>query len=186
MEQETGSVNTANNNEPRVIAFIDFSNLRIGGSNYAKGNVRLSVRCLLHEFAKYGKLVEARIYDNYTKDHDEAFYAKYEEMGFTLKMKPATESLNNVQKEVDSEIVLDMTMNAIVGDTYDIAIVVSGDLDMAPAMDRVRGIGKKVIVMSFEDNLNRGLYNRADEVVLLDYVPIYRVFANGCEQEVTA
>ena len=60
------------------------------------------------------------------------------------------------EKEVDTSIVADMLRLAAV-DAFDVAILLSGDSDLAPAVDGVRTLGKQVYVATW---MGRGLSPR--------------------------
>ncbi len=78
------------------------------------------------------------------------------------------------EKMVDTSIVADMIMLAT-RDAYDIAIVFSGDLDIAPAITAVHSLGKQAWVATFgDDNLSRTLSRSAWGLInLLDHLPAF-------------
>jgi uncharacterized LabA/DUF88 family protein len=51
---------------------------------------------------------------------------------------------------------------------YDIAFLVSGDGDLAPAVEAVKAAGKQVIVAAFNRSRSTAVANAADHEVLLD------------------
>ena len=53
-------------------------------------------------------------------------------------------------------------------DKYDIAILVTGDKDFLPAIDKVRNLGKKIIISSFLGSCSKELFQDKDEVIWLD------------------
>jgi uncharacterized LabA/DUF88 family protein len=53
-------------------------------------------------------------------------------------------------------------------DRYDIAILITGDRDFLPAINKVRELGKKVIISSFSDSCSNELFENEDEVIWLD------------------
>lgn len=64
------------------------------------------------------------------------------------------------EKMVDTTLVADMILLAV-RDAYDVAVVFSGDLDVAPALDAVQALGKKAWIATFgSSGLSRSL-NRA-------------------------
>lgn len=73
------------------------------------------------------------------------------------------------EKEVDTTLVADMLRLAAV-DAFDVAVVVSGDADLAPGVEGVRGLGKQVYVATWGGS---GLADRVrkaafDHIDLLD------------------
>jgi len=49
---------------------------------------------------------------------------------------------------------------------YDTAILLSGDSDFAPILDRIKSRGKRVIIMSVKGHISKELINRAKYVNL--------------------
>ncbi len=73
------------------------------------------------------------------------------------------------EKEVDTTLVADMLRLAAVN-AFDIAVVVSGDADLAPAVEGVRGLGKQVYVATWGGSGLASRLRRAafDHIDLLD------------------
>jgi uncharacterized LabA/DUF88 family protein len=79
------------------------------------------------------------------------------------------------EKMVDTSLVVDLVMLAT-RDAFDIAVVFSGDLDIAPALDAVRGMGKQAWIATFGDaGLSRGLVRAAWSSI--DLLPHLESFA---------
>lgn len=73
------------------------------------------------------------------------------------------------EKEVDTTIVADMLRYAAVN-AFDIAVLVSGDADLAPAVEGVRALGKQVVVATWasyglSSRLRRAAYDHVDLMV---------------------
>lgn len=73
------------------------------------------------------------------------------------------------EKEVDTTIVADMLRYAAVG-AFDVAVLVSGDADLAPAVEGVRALGKQVVVATWasyglSSRLRRAAYDHVDLMV---------------------
>lgn len=65
------------------------------------------------------------------------------------------------EKQVDTSLVADMILMAV-HNTFDVAIVFSGDLDIAPAIDAVHALGKKAWVATFgQVGISRSLQRSA-------------------------
>ena len=65
------------------------------------------------------------------------------------------------EKMVDTALVSELIMLAV-RDAFDVAVVFSGDLDVAPGMDAVHALGKKVWIATFGDRgLSRSLARSA-------------------------
>jgi uncharacterized LabA/DUF88 family protein len=101
------------------------------------------------EFADTDKQRQlARFLDD--REHDRGFFVKR----FPRRAKTVTCSSCGGQhrftqeKEVDTTMVADMLSLAAVN-AFDVAVLVSGDADHAPAVEGVRGLGKKVVVATW-------------------------------------
>ena len=65
------------------------------------------------------------------------------------------------EKQVDTSLVADMVMLAA-NDAYDVAVVFSGDLDIAPGLNAVHALGKQAWIATFGDGgLSRSLSRSA-------------------------
>jgi hypothetical protein len=53
-------------------------------------------------------------------------------------------------------------------DSYDIAILITGDRDFLPAIDKARKLGKRVVIASFSDSCSRELYSSYSEIIFID------------------
>lgn len=74
-----------------------------------------------------------------------------------------------VEKGIDTQIVVDMLLGAV-RDTYDVAILLSGDADFAGAVEAVKEMGKKVYVAHFRGvgGVAHALINAADRDIIID------------------
>ncbi len=85
----------------------------------------------------------------------------------TLKTRPLVARGNTlIQKGVDTLIATDMVSMAFLGH-YDIAFLVSGDGDLAPAVDAVKAAGKQIIVAAFQRSRSTAVANAADHEIVL-------------------
>lgn len=72
------------------------------------------------------------------------------------------------EKGVDIKIATDMLLHAA-RNTYDVAILVSGDTDFVDMVQGVKDLGKNVEVVLFGSGGSRVLREVADEVIPVDY-----------------
>ena len=86
------------------------------------------------------------------------------------------------QKEVDVSLATTLISGAV-KDTYDTAVIISGDRDFVPAIEYVRTLGKRVEVMSFLSSLSTQLTKVADNVTLLDSTFIVSLSTRSPEAE---
>ena len=65
------------------------------------------------------------------------------------------------QKGVDVELAVDLVSNAF-NNTYDTAVLFSGDVDLIESLKLVKNLGKQVIVFSHKKQMSRGLLKEVD------------------------
>ena len=68
------------------------------------------------------------------------------------------ETVGRSEKCVDIQLAVEMLHYATVPNTYDTAVLLSGDKDFMPALIRVRQKGRKVAICSMKSGVNRALY----------------------------
>lgn len=71
-----------------------------------------------------------------------------------------------IQKGVDTLLATDMVAMAFLNH-YDIAVLVSGDGDLAPAAEAVKAAGKQIIVAAFPRSRSTAIGKAADQEILL-------------------
>lgn len=71
-----------------------------------------------------------------------------------------------IQKGVDTLLATDMVSMAFLNH-YDIAFLVSGDGDLAPAVEAVKAAGKQIIVAAFQRSRSAAVGNAADHEIVL-------------------
>lgn len=84
------------------------------------------------------------------REHDRGFFVKRFARRAHATTCSSCGALNRFtqEKEVDTTMVADMLSLAAVG-AFDVAVLISGDADHAPAVEGVRGLGKKVVVATW-------------------------------------
>lgn len=97
------------------------------------------------------------------------FINKVHQMQFvTLKTRPLLFRRGGyIQKGVDTLIATDMVSMAFLNH-YDVAILVSGDGDLAPAVDAVKAAGKQIIAAMIARSRSTAVANSADQEIKLD------------------
>ena len=68
------------------------------------------------------------------------------------------ETVGSAEKCVDIQLAVEMMHFATVPNSFDIAVLLSGDKDFMPALIRVRQKGRKVAIVSMKSGVNRALY----------------------------
>jgi uncharacterized LabA/DUF88 family protein len=96
------------------------------------------------------------------------FYDKLRHLGYTVKTRPLRQYHGTpFEKGIDVMLVTDMLTLAH-GDTYDIALLVSGDKDFAYTLQQLKTQGKTVEVAAFTHVLATELQHTADNTITLD------------------
>lgn len=168
--------------EDRVAIFIDGSNLYHAlRSNFGRYNINFAE--FANRFCVSRRLFRTYYY-NVQQDPIQRPDAFREQQEFldTLRQAPYLEvrlgstKLTQgvpVEKGVDIMLATDLLYFAW-NDSYDVAVLVSGDSDFAYALQAVKNMGKHVEVAYFEGGISKDLLNIADNRYLLD-----RGFFNG-------
>lgn len=161
----------------KAMVFIDLMNLY-----ESMGAERLNTNLDYHKFsAKLAgpqrRLIRTHVYTGaYDQAREPARYAgqvrffnRVHQMPFvTLKTRPLIFRAGTfIQKGVDTMIATDLVAMAFL-DHYDVAVLVSGDGDLAPAVDSVKAAGKQILVATFRRSRSTAIAQSADQEILLD------------------
>lgn len=160
----------------RAMVFIDAMNLyeSLGAENINTNVEYYKFACKL--VGAQRRLIRCHVY---TGAYDQArepgryagqvrYFNKVQAMPFvTLKMRPLVlRGGTYIQKGVDTLLATDMVSMAFLNH-YEIAFVVSGDGDLAPAVDAVKAAGKQIIVAAFPRSRSTAVGNAADHEIIL-------------------
>ena len=158
----------------RVMMFIDLRNITksvSADSKYSKVDFVSLARCLKGP----RKLVAAYIFDSKgaieATDNSKRFHDYLRYKGFRVIARDSYDPDQNVQKEVDVAMAVQMVVHAF-KDNYDVAIVVSGDRDFIPAIQEVQAAGKRVEVAAFKTSKSDEMERQADVFHNLDSEPV--------------
>jgi uncharacterized LabA/DUF88 family protein len=161
----------------KVMVFIDAMNLY-----ESLGALRIRPSIDYHKFAcklagMHRRLIRVHVYTGaYDQTREPQKYAdqmrffnRVNQMPFTtLKTRPLIRrGRTYIQKGVDTWIATDMVSMAFLKH-YDLAVLVSGDGDLAPAVDAIKAAGKQIIVATFPRSRSTAISNSADYEIHLD------------------
>jgi|GEM_PF-1740049 len=156
-----------------------------GRTHMERVSVFLDVRNVLEEVRRRGflidyaelknvavsgrHLVEATAFDGriYTAERDttKPFHDVLMHSGWGLDLREIFDTEH--QKEVDVALAARLMAGAV-DDSYDTAVIISGDRDFIPAIEYVRALGKRIEIMSYERSLAVQMRRVADRVTILD------------------
>ncbi len=138
----------------RVMVFIDFRNLM---SKYKEGRIVADIFRLTQILVGKRILIGAYIFDgkkpNEEQDKSDAnLLRELRSSGFRVITREAVvwRDGHYEQKEVDVSLAVELLEHALLNH-YDVAILVSGDRDFVPVIQKVQSVGKRVEVASYED-----------------------------------
>lgn len=161
----------------RAMVFVDLMNVYESLGNlkvdtnidYYKLALKLAgpQRRLIRRHVYTGAYDQAREPEKYSGQMK--FFNRVHAMPFvTLKTRPlVSRGIGLIQKGVDTLIATDM-VSMVFLNHYDIAFLVSGDGDLAPAVEAVKAAGKQIIVAAFVRSRSTAVANAADHEILLD------------------
>jgi uncharacterized LabA/DUF88 family protein len=179
----------------RVMVFIDLANVQKTVRNKETSGFRLDYYRLVNELAGPRRLIGAYIFDAVSSSDRATFDRKRRLLdalrfqGFRVVAREVNYGEEGQQKEVDVALATELVTCAL-RDVFDVAIVVSGDRDFVPAVERVRSEGKRVEVAFFGDaalpgersSFSHHLQKVADRVHNVDELPVLQVIGNEPEE----
>ncbi len=163
------------------MVFIDYQNL-INGVRYGPNGLFLDLFRLTRILVGERNLVGAYVFDGIpvptdVDDNKPSWIRKrhnrISEDGFRVIARESVIKRGDrfVQKEVDVSLACEMLEHALM-DHFDVAVIVSGDRDFVPVMQKVQAAGKRVEVAAFQNEMNAESRRSADIFYELDDLPI--------------
>lgn len=155
-----------------TMVFVDAQNLFHGSKAY-EDDYQVDLVSLADELSKGRDLIRSYYFDSFepgNREQKEPFYTFLEMNGFRVDTNPLRERDSGyVEKGADIGLATELIAQGF-GDSYDVAVVVTGDDDFSRAIRHVQNEGKIVEVASFESNLSSNLKRVADDFVSLDEI----------------
>lgn len=165
----------------RVMIFIDGSNIFIGcrraklDIRYEKFKNLLIKGRNIRRISYYSGVDEE---DPTILEKQKRFFKMLKHLEISVITKPLRVRYSNCrkcgsnkrikfEKGIDVSLATDLLWYAF-QDIYDTAILISGDGDFIPAIERVRLLGKRVELWAFKDSIGRDLRNAVDKVSLIN------------------
>lgn len=138
--------------------------------DYVKFSIYLSSGRTVVSNTYYTGIV--RNHDNSAKsqkmvESQQKFLNGMENSGFQIKRSRIVYDNKIREKGVDVQIAIDLVIGAV-EDEFDIAILVSSDTDLIPAMRYIRSKGKTVEYVGFSNNPSVGMIKESDNRIILN------------------
>ena len=166
----------------RVYCYVDGSNIIRSLGTYLEKNIN-SDHPTLVIFNTINKLIDRAfedllIYSDWRRSHWFGSFTGGDDDLMTYNRRLRDEGFdpflfkkkkNGSEKQVDTQLVTKLLTDSFKG-LFDLAVIVSGDLDYLNAIKEVRRNGQDVIVAGFSNNSNVDLIYEADHFMSLDSV----------------
>ena len=164
----------------RVAIFIDGGNFyqRIRHDGLVPKGVRLDYVRFAEFLARGREISSKSYYIGIVRNHDNSpksqkmvesqqkLLSGLEKDGYLIKRGKIVYDNKIREKGVDVQIAIDLVIGAV-EDSYDVAIIVSSDTDLIPAIRYVRAKGKKVEYVGFSQAPSLGMIKESDYRILL-------------------
>jgi uncharacterized LabA/DUF88 family protein len=146
---------------PRLAIYVD-------GANIDRGSEQIGAKIKYARFKTFltgtRTLVFANYYNSKSSDPgDQAFYNRLRTIGYNVILGPKKVE-GRPQKEVDVQIAVDVVSDAYTN-AFDIALIASGDGDLAPVIRELRAMRKPVEVASFQKQFSMSLLSTATRTI---------------------
>jgi uncharacterized LabA/DUF88 family protein len=166
----------SDNKHNKVMLFIDLRNVLESVNVIEKSApFALDLYTMAVQLVGSRELVAAYAFDTRkpfgVDDNSARFHDRLRYLGFRVIARESYDPVKKEQKEVDVAMACEMVVHAL-RNSYDIAIVVSGDQDFVPAIQHVQAAGKRVEVAAFDISLGKALMKAADRFHDLDKIPL--------------
>lgn len=170
-----------------VAIYLDFENLALSAeAAYPSRDYPFKVRPVLDFAATKGAVLLRKAYGDWTRPAFNRYQASLMEAGFELVHLPET----NSQGKNGSDVRLAIDVIEYVARFPDIQTVIigSGDTDFIPLIQRLRALGKEVIVMGFEHSVGALVKRNSAEFISLEKIlgsPEEEAIAENVSEEKT-
>lgn len=162
--------------EERIAVFVDGSNF-YHSLKEEFGSARLDFSSLINRLVGTRRLIRAYYYNASLNPSEGAEKARKQQSFFNfLRQLPYFElrlgrleprGSTHVEKGVDVKLAVDMLRFAV-ANTYDTAILISGDADFGDAVQAVKDLGKHVELAFCTHGRSRRLQQLCDRFILID------------------
>lgn len=162
----------------RVMVFIDVRNVIRGVQRECPGPFVVDFESMVKQLVGGRILRAAYCFDGKSclengKDCT-AFHNNLKRNGFRVILRESYDSDEKKQKEVDMAMGCEIVLQAV-KNSYDTALIISGDRDFVPAIEHIQEMGKTVEVAAFRSSKSSDLFYMADICHNLSSMPIIQM-----------
>jgi uncharacterized protein (TIGR00288 family) len=152
-----------NGNPSRVALFLDAENLIIEAQ---KSGLPVEIRRIMDRLREEGVVSVARAYADWTEPHTQAHVVAFYDQVLELTQLATRYGKNTG----DIQIVVDALEMALSPNSPDIFVLIAGDRDFVPLVQRLRRHGKRVIGVGLLESTSRALENACDTFLYYDHL----------------
>ena len=157
--------------QERAMLFVDAQNLVLGAKHYEKEGLDYDIDKLVETLTEDCNLIRGYWFDSHepgNRDAKDDFYAFLQTTGFRVESTELSRDEDRFkEKEADIRLATELLSHGY-NDSYDRAILVTGDRDFQRAIRQVQDLGKTVTVAAFKESMAEKLRRTADQCVHLD------------------
>ena len=174
------AINMATTERKRVAIFIDGGNFyrKIRESDLVPKGMRFNYVKFAEFLARDRIIASKSYYIGIVRNHDQSEKSRkmvesqqkllsgLENDGYEIKRGKIVYDNKIREKGVDVQIAIDLVIGAV-ENAYDVAVVVSSDTDLIPAIRYIRSKGKRVEYVGFSKAPSMGMIKESDDRILL-------------------
>ena len=153
--------------EKRAMVFVDAQNITHAAEDFYGKPKQLDPAYLVDFFTDKYDLIRPYWFDSHPPEsYPQNFYHFLKmEGGYRVTSKGLRERNDGyVEKGVDIELATELIAQGF-NDSYDVAVIISGDTDYEKAIRYVQDQGKRVVAATFENNASGELKGLVDEFI---------------------
>lgn len=153
----------------RVMVFIDLANV----NKCTESSIfRMDYLQLVDSLVKDRQRVAVYVFDSHEEpDVDTPLQNSLRRKGFRMRISNSVDPAKRIQKGVDVSLACMMQKQAY-QNSYDVAILVSGDQDFVPVVQEIQELGKRVEIASFKESAGEMLIESGDDFIEIDTLPV--------------
>jgi len=147
-----------------LAVLIDFENIAAGTEK--EGHGRFDIRAVLRRLKDKGRILVARAYGDWGR------YAKFKQQLLEqgVQMMELTSYRGQDKNRADIALVVDAMELAMTRDYIDTFVLLSGDSDFTPLVERLKELNRRVIGIGTRRSTSRLLSERCDEFIFYESI----------------